>query len=99
MKQKLIILGVLLSLCAVTAEAQVIDTLLNKQSTQPFSISLAVPDGNYLVTVTLGSKKKVGQTVVRAESRRHYSDLIVTKKGKFQTVTFVVNNQDRKSVV
>ena len=94
MKQKLIILGVLLSLCAVTAEAQVIDTLLNKQSTQPFSISLAVPDGNYLVTVTLGSKKKVGQTVVRAESRRHYSDLIVTKKGKFQTVTFVVNKHN-----
>ena len=71
-----------------------IDTLLNRQSAQPFSVSLAVPDGNYRVTVTIGSKKKAAQTVVRAESRRHYSDLIATKKGKTETVTFVVNKHN-----
>ncbi len=81
-------------LTAATVQAQVIDTLLNKVSQKPFSISFAVPDGNYKVTVTLGNKKKVGQTVVRAESRRHYSDLVTTKKGKYQTVTFVVNKHN-----
>lgn len=74
-----------------TAPAQVIDTTLNKVSTQPFTVSFAVPDGNYKVTVTVGSKKRPAQTVVRAESRRHYTDLLATKKGKYQTVTFVVN--------
>ena len=46
------------------------------------------------VTVTLGNKKKAGQTVVRAESRRHYADLVTTKKNKFETVTFVVNKHN-----
>ncbi|MBQ8466955.1 MAG: rhamnogalacturonan acetylesterase [Prevotella sp.] len=78
----------------MAAEAQQIDTLINKVSAQPFTVSLAVPDGNYRVTVTLGNKKKAGQTVVRAESRRHYFDPIVTKKGKFETVSFVVNKKN-----
>ena len=80
----------LFTLLPFCASAQ-IDTLLNKVSNQPFTVSFAVPDGNYKVTVTLGNKKKAGQTVVRAESRRHYSDLVSTKKGKYQTVSFVVN--------
>lgn len=89
----------LLSLClagfgCAVAPAQTIDTLLNKVSSTPFTVSFAVPDGNYRVTVTLGNKKKAGQTVVRAESRRHYSDLVTTKKGKFETVSFVVNKHN-----
>ena len=84
----------LMVLVAATMQAQVIDTLLNKVSQSPFSISFAVPDGNYRVTVTLGNKKKASQTVVRAESRRHYNDLVITKKGKYQTVTFVVNKHN-----
>lgn len=82
-------------LFACLAKAQVItDTVLNKASTQPFGFSVAVPDGNYLVTVTLGNKKKAGQTVVRAESRRHFIDMVTTKKGKYQTVSFVVNKHN-----
>jgi lysophospholipase L1-like esterase len=85
----------LIPLVAVTAtRAQVIDTLINKVSAQPFSISFAVPDGNYRVTVTLGNKKKASQTVVRAESRRHYQDLVTTKKGQFETLTFIVNKHN-----
>ena len=80
-----------LAVVALTAQAQVIDTVLNKTSKQPFDFSVAVPDGNYRVTVTLGNKKKAGQTVVRAESRRHYIDEITTKKGKLETVSFIVN--------
>ena len=80
-----------LAVVALTAQAQVIDTVLNKTSKQPLDFSVAVPDGNYRVTVTLGNKKKAGQTVVRAESRRHYIDEITTKKGKLETVSFIVN--------
>lgn len=76
---------------ATTAQTLVVDTMLKKADSKPFSYAVAVADGNYKVTVTLGSKKRVGQTVVRAESRRHYTDLITTKKGKFEEITFVVN--------
>ena len=93
MKSFLLLWAVMLFACL--AKAQVItDTVLNKASTQPFGFSVAVPDGNYLVTVTLGNKKKAGQTVVRAESRRHFIDMVTTKKGKYQTVSFVVNKHN-----
>ena len=75
-------------------KAQTLDTLLNRYSTQPIDFAVKVPDGNYRVTVTLGSKKRAAQTVVRAESRRHYSDVITTKKGQFRTLTFVVNKHE-----
>jgi len=84
----------LMAIVAMTVRAQSIDTLLNKVSTEPFTFSAQVPDGNYRVTVTLGNKKKAGQTVVRAESRRHFFDVITTKKGKFETVSFVVNKHN-----
>ncbi len=89
---KQILLGLILAVSqTMVGKAQVIDTVLNKTSQQPFNFSVAVPDGNYRVTVTLGNKKKAGQTVVRAESRRHYLDEVMTKKGKFTTVQFIVN--------
>ncbi len=81
-------------LCGGVAYGQKVDTLLNKVSAEPFNFSVAVPDGNYRVTVTVGHKKKAGQTVVRAESRRHYADMVTTKKGKYETVTFVVNKKN-----
>ena len=55
-----------------------------------------MPDGNYKVTVVLGSKKKAAKTVVRAEARRLMVDEISTKKGKFQTVQFIVNKRSPK---
>lgn len=59
----------------------------------PFYFSVKVPDGNYLVTVTLGSKKKASSTVVRAENRRLLLEETSTAKGKFKTFTFVVNKR------
>ena len=89
---KRIIIGLIGAIsCVMAGQAQVIDTVLNKTSNQPINFAVAVPDGNYRVTVTLGNKKKAGQTVVRAESRRHYVDEVVTKKGKTETVSFIVN--------
>ena len=92
---KRLLLGLILAIPQTMAcNAQVIDTVLNKTSQKPFNFSVAVPDGNYRVTVTLGNKKKAGQTVVRAESRRHYVDEVVTKKGKLETVSFIVNKHN-----
>ena len=81
---------------ALALQAQCIDSVLNKTSDQPINFAVQVPDGNYRVTVTIGAKKRAAQTVVRAESRRHFTDLISTKKGKYETVTFVVNKHQPK---
>ena len=97
MKKRLFLLIVCsMMMLATTAQTLVVDTMLKKADSKPFSYAVAVADGNYKVTVTLGSKKRVGHTVVRAESRRHYTDLITTKKGKFEEITFVVNKHQPK---
>lgn len=59
-----------------------------------FYFSVAVPDGNYKVTVTLGSKKTKGNTTVRAESRRLFIQNMETKKGEFKTCSFIVNKRN-----
>lgn len=69
----------------------------------PFFYSVKVADGNYRVTVTLGSKKRAGKTVVRAENRRLMLDETATRKGEYKTISFVVNKRspfisDRESV-
>ena len=63
---------------------------------KPFFFSVDVPDGNYKVTVALGSKKAKGNTTVRAESRRLFLENIPTKRGEFKTYSFVVNKRDTK---
>ena len=60
---------------------------------QPFYFSQKVDDGNYKVTVVLGSKKQAGNTVVRAESRRLFVEETATKKGELKTVEFIVNKR------
>ena len=74
-------------------QAQVIDTVLNKASEKPFYFSIPVDDGNYLVTVTLGAKKRAAQTVVRAESRRLMVENCVTKKNQYETYRFIVSKR------
>ena len=60
-------------------------------SAQYFSV--AVPDGNYKVTVTLGSKKRKAETVVRAESRRLMVEGVSTRRGQFVDCSFIVNKR------
>ena len=67
-----------------------------KGAMSPPFISLEVPDGNYRVTVTLGSKKKAGSTTVRAESRRLMLENVVTRRGEQKTLSFVVNKRDTR---
>ena len=64
-----------------------------KKSATPFYFSVKVPDGNYKVTVTLGSRRKAANTVVRAESRRLFAEDCSTKKNKFVTYSFIVNKR------
>lgn len=61
---------------------------------EPFAWSVRVPDGNYKVTVRLGSKRHAGNTFVRAESRRMLAGPVVTKKGKFTEKTFIINKHE-----
>lgn len=61
------------------------------KSTSPFYFSVKVPDGNYRVTVTLGSRKRAGETTVRAENRRLMVEKCVTARKKYETFTFLVH--------
>lgn len=64
------------------------------KSVTPFYFSVKVPDGNYRVTVTLGNKKRAAETCVRAENRRLMVQKCVTKKGQFETFSFIVNKRN-----
>ena len=64
-----------------------------KMGKQAFFFSVQVPDGNYRVTVKLGSKKQAGSTTVRGESRRLFIENFPTKKGELVTRTFVINKR------
>ena len=89
MKMKWIV-GVLL-MVATSVSAQTFD--VNIMGEQLFQTQ--VPDGNYRVSVTFGSKKKAGETTVLAENRRLMAENVKTRKGKTQTVSFVVNKRSK----
>lgn len=96
MKHKYLLMASWL-LVSLPISAQTIQLDLSKaqnvKSNAPFTRNIEVPDGNYKVTIVLGSKKKAGNTVVRAENRRLMVDEVATKKGQFKTVEFVVNKR------
>lgn len=58
-----------------------------------FCFSVNIPDGNYLVTVLLGSKDKPGCTTVRAESRRSFIENHPTRAGEFHKAQFLVHKR------
>ena len=64
------------------------------KSTSPYFFSVKVPDGNYHVTVTLGSKTREANTCVRGESRRLFIENIYTKKGELKTFSFTINKRN-----
>ncbi len=59
----------------------------------PYFFSVRVPDGNYMVTVRLGDKKRKSHTMVRAENRRLMNDAIELPKKKTEDFTFIVNKR------
>jgi lysophospholipase L1-like esterase len=60
-------------------------------SARPFYFSVAVPEGNYRVTVTLGDRFGPSTTTIKAELRRLMLENVQTEPGKFVTRTFSVN--------
>ncbi len=58
-----------------------------------YYVSVEVPDGNYRVTVSLGTRKFAGSTTVRAESRRLFVENEPTARGETKTVSFLVNKR------
>src|SRR3989440_6911372 len=62
-------------------------------SDKPFYFSVALPEGNYNVTVTLGDASGESATTIKAELRRLMLEEVRTTKGRFATRTFTVNTR------
>ena len=60
-------------------------------SEKPFYFSVAVPEGNYKVSITFGDSQAATSTVVKAELRRLMLEEVRTTRGQFTTKTFIVN--------
>jgi len=60
-------------------------------SDKPFYFSVALPEGNYAVKITMGDLKEATTTTVRAESRRLMLEKVQTAPGKFETKTIMLN--------
>ncbi len=58
---------------------------------KPFYFSVAEPEGNYKVTVTLGSAAAPSDNTVKAELRRLMLEKVHTGAGQFVTRSFIVN--------
>ena len=58
---------------------------------RPFFFSVALPEGNYNVTITFGDSEDETYTTVKAELRRLMLEKVETEFGKFETRTFTVN--------
>jgi lysophospholipase L1-like esterase len=58
---------------------------------QPFWFSVALPQGSYKVTVTLGDAQTASDNTVYAELRRLMLQRVATAPGEFQTRAFIVN--------
>jgi lysophospholipase L1-like esterase len=69
-------------------------SVYSKKSNAPWFFSVKVPDGNYKVTIILGSPYKAGETTVRGESRRLFLEHVATKKGETKTFSFVINKRN-----
>ena len=57
----------------------------------PGQFSVALPEGNYRVTVTLGDPARASETTIKAEDRRLMLDAVTVPRGRTVTRSFVVN--------
>ena len=58
---------------------------------KPFFFSVALPEGNYNVTVAFGGAKQATRATVKAELRRLMLEKVESAPGKFESRTFTVN--------
>jgi lysophospholipase L1-like esterase len=57
----------------------------------PQRFSVALPEGNYRVTVTIGDRRAPSDATIKAEARRLMLQDVAVPRGKFVTRSFVVN--------
>lgn len=69
-------------------------TSRDKTGMLPYYFSVRVPDGNYMVTMTLGAPEGSSNTTVRTEGRRLMLDNITLDKGEKKDFSFVVNKRE-----
>lgn len=60
---------------------------------KPYFFSARVPDGNYMVTMKLGDKRRKSSTVVRAENRRLMVNEVNLPKKATEEISFIVNKR------
>jgi|SRR5712692_4846101 len=65
-------------------------------SDKPYYFSVALPEGNYHVTVILGDAQGESTTTIKAELRRLMLQGVHTARGEFATRTFTVNIRTSK---
>lgn len=65
-------------------------------SDRPFFFSVAVPEGNYEVKVTLGDSTSPAEATIKAETRRLMVERVRTPAGEFATRVFDVNVRTAK---
>lgn len=63
---------------------------------KPFFFSIAVPEGNYRVSVTFGDTAAASVNTVKAESRQLMLERVETAPGEFVTRHFIVNVRDSR---
>ncbi len=85
--------SLLLSLALVALPALAQTGSFDVNITKPGYFKVAVPDGNYKVTVTVGSPKRAAHTVIRAENRRLMVENATTRKKQFVDYEFIVNKR------
>ncbi|HEU5119313.1 MAG TPA: hypothetical protein VFT74_22165, partial [Isosphaeraceae bacterium] len=60
-------------------------------SDRPFSFSVAVPEGNYAVSMVFGDPQGLSASTVKAELRRLMLENVTTAMGRLEDRTIVVN--------
>ncbi|WP_228421998.1 rhamnogalacturonan acetylesterase [Chryseobacterium soldanellicola] len=63
-------------------------------SDKPFYFSVAIPEGNYDIKLTLGDSKGSSETTVRVENRRLMLNDVKTKEGEIVEKTITVHVKD-----
>lgn len=66
-----------------------------QDGTNPFFFSVGLPEGNYIVTVKIGSSHSSTDMTVKAESRRIMATGIATRPGEFKEMVFAVNIRNK----
>jgi lysophospholipase L1-like esterase len=63
-------------------------------SARPFYFSVRLPEGNYLVKLTVGDAQGTSETTVKAECRRLMLEKVITRQGKFKKINLMVHIRD-----